>query len=267
MLSTLLKPLPWSTLVKYRRVPRVRLSACEYAGALLLEPATCASEQHPALTGPPPATSAPGLTGLSPLATAPRVRLSCPICTGLLSPLPHLRLDRAHPCHVCTGISPPLRDWAHPCHIGTGLFPPCLVGAGNILSRTTSALGPGSLRHICTGARPTPLHILGSPLRHLRCGLAPDGHMCTKTPPAPAPLQQRRWDWANPSDWAHRCQLLPVVSGSAAASAPDMGLCMPSSAPELGGAHPWQLALGSLSIRLHLHRDRAQTPFHVHLRT
>ncbi len=63
------------------------------------------------------------------------------------SPLPHLRRDWAHPCHICagTGLTPatsapglgsplshPHREWAHPSHIRTGTagYPRVLQAGG-----------------------------------------------------------------------------------------------------------------------------------------
>ncbi len=77
-------------------------------------------------------------TGACSAAHVDRTPLPPTPAPGLGSPLPHLRRDWAHPCHICAGtgltpatsapgLGPPLphlrRDWAHPCHIcaGTGL--------------------------------------------------------------------------------------------------------------------------------------------------
>ncbi len=83
------------------------------------------------------------------------------------SPLPHLRRDWAHPCHICTGtglapatsaprLGAPLphlrRDWARPCHIcaGTGLA----AAAANRLAqeaRVLHRMGEGPLRRALPG--------------------------------------------------------------------------------------------------------------------
>jgi hypothetical protein len=69
---------------------------------------------------------------------------------GLGSPLPHLRRDWAHPCHIRT------RTGLTPCHIGTGTG----------LAVATSAPGSGSPFHIGTGTGSAPATSapgLGSP--------------------------------------------------------------------------------------------------------
>ena len=66
---------------------------------------------------------------------------------GLGSPLPHLRQDWAHPCHICAGTG------AHSCHIciaGNGAHTPLHLHRDWGPSPATSAPGLGPIpRHIC----------------------------------------------------------------------------------------------------------------------
>jgi hypothetical protein len=132
-------------------------------------------------------------TGLTPATSAP----------GLGSPLPHLRRDWVHRCHICMGTALPLPhlhwDWAYPCHTcaGTGLTPA------------------------------TPAPGLGPSLPHLRRDWAYSCHTCAGTGPIPAtsapglrsPLPHLRRDWAHPCHICAGTGLAVLATSTAAFTA------------------------------------------------
>jgi hypothetical protein len=132
----------------------VCLCVCASCCVFLLQPFEFYALEVPALSplGPPLPTSAPRL--VSPL---PHRRRNC-------SPLPHLHRTWAHPCHSCTGWARRCQGWAHSCYICTKLG-----------QAATSAPGPGSPVHVCTGTGLTPAHICA------RLGQAATSAICAGT--------------------------------------------------------------------------------------